>query len=308
MDLSDAPMRVRAAAFPPGPGGVLVPLRGRRAAALGVAMYTASKPAVLTVQRAAFVVASVLGGWTVPGRRQHWSPPFDESHWAALVDEWTTRFGHLAGFSVYRRRQSTRGGATIVVRRRSASPLVLKLRAVGDGALDVEQEALAMLAKRPPSTFRAPRPLGHGELAGHEWSAQAAVFTRPHGPCLDAPAALFDELTAVVDGLGGRNGSVQHGDLTPWNLRIDHRGDRWLFDWETVAPLPPGADRAYYLATVAALRDELIGDGDVASVELATWEHWMDEVRRRVPDGESDRTLHRSLLGALDDAVVRCND
>ena len=48
-------------AFPRQESGVLLPLDDRRAAALGVTMYTACKPAVIRAQRVACTVIGLVG-------------------------------------------------------------------------------------------------------------------------------------------------------------------------------------------------------------------------------------------------------
>ena len=44
-----------------------------------------------------------------------------------------------------------------------------------------------------------------------------------------------------------------HGDLSPWNLRMDSAGRSVLFDWEEAGFGPPGADEVYYTVTSAAV-------------------------------------------------------
>jgi len=304
--LIDRPTDATMVAFPPGRLGVLLPVDDRATAALGVAMYTASKPWVVNDQRAAYWAVRLLGTSALPGRRQTWSPPPDATEWAELVHIWEQRFGAIDNLAVYRRRQASRYGVTMIATSASSAPVVIKLRHMHDSSLHLEQQVLELLYRRAPTTFSAPRPFGHGTVGSWQWSAQSAVFTRPHHPCLHAPGALFDEIDerlATMPGAATSPGhALQHGDLTPWNLRIDHRGTTWLFDWEGVAPLPPYADRAFFHATAAALVGATVDQDLVASVPVSTWDHWIKIVGRRDWDNAQDRILLHDLRQALSTA------
>ena len=73
---------------------------------------------------------------------------------------------------------------------------------------------------------------------------------------LEALGRAIREITTDL----GREGSppegmaAAHGDVAPWNLRRDHRGQIWLIDWEDVGFAPHGADAGYLSLTAAALR------------------------------------------------------
>lgn len=66
-----------------------------------------------------------------------------------------------------------------------------------------------------------------------------------------------------------------HGDLTPTNLRTDHRNRLWLIDWEHAAWGPPAADLLYFASAIRSMKKE-------SPSALADW------IRGnvRVPDAE----------------------
>ena len=74
----DAPLRLKP--FPPGRRGVLLPTNSPRAAAVGLAMYTASRPLVVKAQRASHHLTSHLGVRWIPTKSILWSPPWDSGH------------------------------------------------------------------------------------------------------------------------------------------------------------------------------------------------------------------------------------
>ncbi len=72
-----------------------------------------------------------------------------------------------------------------------------------------------------------------------------------------------------------------HGDLTPWNLRVDRHGRLWLIDWEYARWGPPLADLLRFAAAelsitvdeppdIALRVAERLGDGE-ALTEAATY-------------------------------------
>ena len=47
-----------------------------------------------------------------------------------------------------------------------------------------------------------------------------------------------------------------HGDMTPWNLRVDRRGRLWLTDWEAATWGPPAADVVRFAVSARSIREE----------------------------------------------------
>jgi hypothetical protein len=162
-----------------------------------------------------------------------------------------------------------------------------------------EQAALRAIERFRPVTFRAPRSLGSNTVGVDvHWSAQSSVFDRPHRPVLVAPEGLFaevGEVLATCDTGESTAQSAAHNDLTPWNLRRDHRQQIWLYDWEDWGPAPTDSDQVYYAATSYALEK-----GELpAGLARSAVEHWADIVQRRQPTTPSDRLLAEGITEAL---------
>lgn len=284
-------------AFPPGHRGVLVPMGDRRTAAAGICLYTASKPWVVLGQRAARFVIRRAGGHVLPGRVQWWSPPCSYEEWVHITRQWRDAVGAFDGLACYQRRQHTRAGLTLLLTAAGRPKAVVKLRDDGDG-LAREQQALQAIQGSAPRSFHAPRALGLGVVGGAwHWSAQTAVFTRPHRPILDAPAQLFEEVSGSLGYLASSapDQCPAHNDLTPWNLRQDSRGEVWLFDWEDCGSATQGSDRTYFAACARALG----GPPMPADLPVAAIDHWRAVLTSRSVDNAADAALGRRLLRAL---------
>ena len=117
-------------AFPRQGSGVLLPLHDRRAAALGVTMYTACKPAVIRAQRVACTVIGLVGARVLPGRRELLELPCDLDEWTTMVRQWEHLVGPLGSVAVYRRRQVRRCGTQLLVP--GERHLVLRSRGIPD--------------------------------------------------------------------------------------------------------------------------------------------------------------------------------
>ena len=264
-------------------------------------MYTACTPWVLRAQDLVASASRGLGAWSVPGRRLRWAPPVSRPTWRALVAAWREVAGDFDSFAVYQRRQADRGGLTITLVAGRDPVAVVKLRTESAG-LEREQRALATVSAARPTTFSTPRPLGAGVVAtGSDeethWSAQSAVFTRPHRPVGRASADLFADVTRALSALAtpGQPDPLGHGDLTPWNLRRAHDGTVWLFDWEDWGPLPSGTDRAYF----ALSAHSVLGEPMPQDLAPAALDHLIALVSARVPDNPGDRRLRDTMLQAL---------
>jgi len=46
-----------------------------------------------------------------------------------------------------------------------------------------------------------------------------------------------------------------HGDMTPWNLRVDVRGRLWLTDWESATWGPPAADLVRFALSARSIQE-----------------------------------------------------
>ena len=106
-------------------------------------------------------------------------------------------------------------------------PAVLDTRTVGNWNLRIE-------ASLPP--WHEP----------HPWDV-----ARLTSVASDIKSIVADQLGPRV---GGDEGWVPiHGDMTPWNLRVDQTGITWLLDWEWASWGPPHADILRFAATYCSL-------------------------------------------------------
>lgn len=285
--------------FPGNKHGVLLPTNDRETAALGVCMYTACRPSVLLAQRAAFLAVRRFGTKILPTRAKPVELPADPGGRAELLSAWNELLGPIDNIALYQRRQAHRSGLTMLVTRRAEPVAIIKLRH-SPHPLRREQEALQMLEAAQPRSFRSPRPLGSGLAGRWHWSAQEVVFNRPHRPAMEAPAGLFDEVSSLLSTLEpSPDGAVPaHRDLTPWNLRRDHHGQIWLFDWEEWGAAPPDADRVYFSVSSRALGGPPVPAG-LAREAIAYHRVIMAE-RMRI--AERGVTLPGQIMAALDQA------
>lgn len=283
--------------FPPRDHGVLLPVTDRVGASLGIAMFTASKPLPLAIQRVAFELTRRLGTWVLPGRATPWVQPLAPALWSDLLDSCRSAVGPFDCVSVYRRRQTDRSGATILLCRGGAPLAVVKVRPE-PACLAHEQAALSAVRSAGPRHFGVPEPLGLGSIGDDvHWSAQSAVFDAPHRPVFELPRTAFDEITEALGPVVPVDGDERpcHHDLTPWNVRRDRRGRTWVFDWEDVRPGPARADEVYFHATAAAL-----GHGRMPTdVPDETRHYWAEIVEARSSASSADRQLAAGITEHL---------
>ena len=230
----------------------------------------------------------------MPGRRV----TLDIPEWDDLTASWGGTVGEVRSVAQYQRKDP-RSGLLLLVIPRERGALMVKMRHSPE-ALDREQRLLAALQQVTLPGIRAPRPVGLGHTAGGlTWAAQEFVFSRPHEPVFalepDRIAAL-DQAIGEAFHLAGlaeqrQDGWVPcHHDLTPWNLRRDHRGQVWLIDWEDAGYCPPGSDMGYLALSSAALRGEA---PEPIAPEVARF--YREVIERRLAQGHG---------GALTDAML----
>lgn len=291
---------VRFKRFPPSGRGVFIPTDSRRTAALGICLYTVSRRPALVAQQLAYRLVALLGARILPGRSEQWEAP---EPWDELVAQWESCFGRIDSLAIHQRKHLDRVGITLLAARGGQPLAVIKVRDREAGLLS-EQRALAALVEMGPRTFRSPTPLGTGAANGWYWSAQEAVFARPHVPVFTAPAELFDEVHAALESISPRgetttNWQLCHRDLTPWNLRRDSKGVLWLFDWEDCGLAPSDSDRAYFAAAARAVRGvPMPRDLDPKAIAYC-----QAEINARL-NSRAGVKLPLRLLAALDEAVV----
>ncbi len=241
----------------------------------------------------------------LPGRDVAWDPGCSPADWAALVEQWENALGPLTGFAAYQRRQASRTGLTLIATRNGHGVAVIKLRDHCD-SLQREQSALRAAHERPPQHFQVPRALGAGSIGNLHWAAQECVFTRPHRAALNAADRLYDEVESLVRPLISDRAptsssfelSPGHGDLTPWNFRIDHHGMVWLIDWEDIGWGPADGDRTYFSVTSAALGGPSVPD----DLSMGAVAHWRSVLNERAVLNPEDQSFAHAVLAQLDAA------
>lgn len=307
--------RIMVREFPPRRRGVLVPIHHKGATLAGLSMYTASKHHIVALQKAAYSITRMFGPKVLPGRTFDWAPPLDADTWKSLLRTWREVLGPFDSFAVYQRRQSARVGLTLVVAHRSEPVAVIKVRDTNDG-LSLEQGLLRAVGAATPQTFAVPRAMGEGAMGNVMWSAQSAVFRRPHSAVRNVPTGFWEDLNSVLAAievelplsplpvgpdLDARSTlHPSHGDLTPWNLRRDHTGRVWLFDWEDACLAPVAADRAYFHGSLNAItRSPVPVDLPTGAIEYAA-RLFASRVAGHSEDAVIARRVAAAFRGALD--------
>ena len=286
--------------FPPGWSHLYLPTSSRRAAQAGLALYAPCTRRGAWAQRAAWVVAALLGPSLLPGRGIAWEPPTGAETWRELMRRWRDALGPFDAVAVCMRTQSTRQAAFSLLLVRDEVPTAfVKVRRDGDGKLTNEARALAAVSGFQPRTFDVPRPLLEGTEAGWRFLAARALPARLHRPPTDPPLReIVGEIEAALADQPRPPGTPahwrpMHGDFAPWNLRQYERR-LVLVDWEEAGWGPPGADEALYHAVRAVVQGR--GPGRGASDEVVAF--WQRRVEARAPHARDDR-LWRAVGAAL---------
>jgi hypothetical protein len=143
---------------------------------------------------------------------------------------------------------------------RGASPIAfVKIRHGHSEALANEERAVRAMSVSAPGSFRVPKPLSSGVVAGWHYLAVAPLPVVCHKVPTNPPLqAILEEVRGGLASLPRPHGTPpnwqpMHGDFAPWNLRATADGALYLVDWESAAWGPPDADEVYYRATEAAL-------------------------------------------------------
>jgi hypothetical protein len=289
--------------FPPKWQNVLVPTRPASATALGMTLYTASRPLPVFAQQVLWWAAVGSRGLLLPGRRERWSPPLPEETFQRLCAAWAAATGRVPdAVAVYHRLQAERRGITLLLCAGRRSMLV-RVRA-DETTLTREREISTAAATTGPTAFRVPQLRGAGEVDGWSWVGYELIAERPHRPVRRPVPGLTDQISELVESVVPRpEGNATHWrgahrDLTPWNLRRSHTGT-WLIDWEDAGWAPPGADEVYFRATVAAMGRRPVRALAVPDEQREAARYWLDIVRAR-PIATSETTLKNRLETLLD--------
>lgn len=160
----------------------------------------------------------------------------------------------------------------------------VKARRGAAAGLDREETALELAESAAVRSFRTPRVLGSGSVAGWRYVVTSAMPPRMHRMPDGAPApAVLEDIAVALAGLDRPDDTPEgwkpfHGDFTPWNLRRIGDTTPWLIDWEDAGWAPPQADAVLYLASAYALGRPV---GDIPDDAAEAVDYWWDEITRR---------------------------
>jgi hypothetical protein len=282
--------------FPPWVGHVFVPTSSTRAALAGLSLYTPSRLRGLILQSAAEWTVRRLGPGLLPGRTAD-AVPMSQVEGCDQIEELLHRqVGAFDAMAVHTRRLPHRPGAAMLLLL-DGDPVAF-VKVGPDSSIEHENRVLLQLDRSGrPLAFEAPAPLGIYAIGETRVAVMTVLLFGPHRPMARPPlVAVVDDvqwalrdLTRPADLPG--HWVPMHGDLSPWNLRIESRGRVVLFDWEEAGFGPPRADEVYYAAASAALglpRPSIAGPVNEA---VRFWQARLDE--------RGASKLRKSILGEL---------
>lgn len=237
--------------FPPA-GNIWVPRAGRRAAAAGIAMYSACLPRGVTLQRGLYAAVRLLGPRIMPGVRASWDDPVQPEVWQSLTEDWREVLGPWDSIVLYRRPNRERVGFAVLLLKAGRSVGFLR---VTPSARRAEREYSIMrgIHGAAPVTFTIPEPIAFGSCDGWGWLATRSMPNRPLGALREPRArhAIAAEVGEILDQVLPRGPDTpshwrgNHCDFAPWNLRTGRHGSVHVIDWEDAAYAPPGTDLLY---------------------------------------------------------------
>ncbi len=242
--------------YPPTLGHVLLPASSRSAASSASSLYAPSHRRAYFGHRAGrWLIRSLGTGW-LP-RVRHDRLPLDPEHWTALVGALKADGIRLDDVALYTRTQQARREFSLLAIA-DGEPVAF-VRVGRRETLDTECDAIAGLQEARPSAFDFPRLLTRGSIGAADFAAFTPVLRGLHRPAvhppIDAVAAQVSAGLAAIPQQGDTPDHWQpmHGDLTPWNLRLNPDGALALVDWESAGWGPPQADETLFYASSMAV-------------------------------------------------------
>ena len=292
-------------AFPPGWNNIRVPTHKKGATLAGMATYTPCVAKGVWGQRIAWALVSAGGARLLPGRTGSWDPPLPPEDWETLLAELKAAAGDFNSHTVYERRRLRRGLMMLLLRDDRPVGFVKAREYPGEGVVR-EERALRLIETAGSNSFRAPRVLGSGAVAGWRYLVTSPMPPQMHRMIKPRPTtALLDEIQELLTPLPRPDSTPEHwapfhGDFTPWNLRTFGQGLPWLIDWEDSGCAPPGSDEVMYLATAHAVGHTL---SNIPLPRSEAVEYWWAEMDRRIREklewGLELRRLDHGLMEAL---------
>jgi hypothetical protein len=282
--------------FPPWRGHVLVPVSSTREACAGLFLYTPTRRRGLMLRRAAEWMVRVLGPGALPGRCSELRLPDLVDGWGEIERMLRRDIGPFDAMAVHTRRLPHRPGAAVLLLA-GGSPVAF-LKVGSDESIENEHRVLSGLERSgKPLSFEAPGVLGFYSVAGLRVSVMTVILWGRHYPMTQPPlGAVVADVQRALQPLPlpqgiPRHWTPMHGDLSPWNLRVDAGGRMVLFDWEEAGFGPPGADEVYYSAASAALglrlRPPVTGESEAVR-------YWQDRLSEPEP-GRLRKAMLREL-------------
>lgn len=269
-------------------------------------MHAASRRSALAYQKGVHALVRRLGPAAAPGVSREWRPPMEVGTWRALFCEWAGVVGEIDECAVYERVQRERGGLSLTLLRGGAPAAFVKLILGVTPTPGNEGLALRRIEEAAPRTFRAPRLLQAGSVAGWSYLVLTPLTWGIHSPALRVEiGAVAAEIEGALAGLDKPAGvsahwRPMHGDLAPWNLRVVTGQEKpVLYDWEHAGWGPPRADEVHYRATRAVL----LGRADPSLRDPRLEEarrYWMSQISARRNGSRRDRRLAALLRKRLE--------
>lgn len=243
--------------FPPWKGHIFVPVSSTSEALAGLSLYTPSRRRGLILKSAAEGLVRAFGPRCLPGRSTRIAPvPIAE--WAAVESLLQRELGPFDAVAVHTRRLPHRPGAALLILSRGCPVAFAKIGS--EPGIENEYLVLSLMDRSgPPATFQAPFPRGVFSVGETRVATMTVLPHHHHRPMAHPPlASIVQDIQRALRRLPRPEGIPpqwvpMHGDLSPWNLRVDSTHHVVLFDWEEAGFGPRGADEVYYAVTSAAV-------------------------------------------------------
>jgi hypothetical protein len=289
--------------FPPFVGHINIPLSNRRAAVAAAGLYTPGRWTTSLLRLASLTYLRLVGPRFLPGSTHTWTPPMDREPWDEIFARIEAAVGTVEEFAIYERRQSTRTGFSLLLLRGGSPVAFARVNRDRHERIRKEFLVLGLLRDARPLRFDAPEPIACGDVREWSYLVTTALLPGRHRIAKDPPLGMItDDIHRALQPLPcppdtPPHWKPMHGDLVPINLRDAGNGRMVLYDWESVAWAPPGADQVMYRAAEAVLSGKRVALDEWAEAK-AFWQVRFARPARRSPEGQTWAVAMQRLLGA----------